>query len=263
MRFFIKFAFWFMAGLFSAQNLHACCMAEYVAIYPREGAITRNPVFLLEFEAAEFKLENKLDELEFYLETIKKRKIKVDVLRKVSGTGPSTQLLLKANDLLKVNDSVRLQVRFKKGKAALSDEQFKVYQEQVNRKQWYITIADDQEPVAWASEITWQKPDFRANSVDMFEVKFTYQLTDSNPVYYEFLPGKIFPEQLFEVEVDGKVFYAIGGGPKINFSIYRSDCGGNFYVHSNKNYEAKITALDFSGNRSIETRQVAFNTFRP
>src|SRR5688572_11662762 len=115
MRFNIKLIFCFIVGFFTAQNLYACCAAEHVAIHPREGAITQNPVFLLEFNEGEFKLGNKWEDLEFFLVANKKRKVKVNVLRKVSGVGPSTQLLLKTNTLLKLNDSVRLQVGLKKG----------------------------------------------------------------------------------------------------------------------------------------------------
>src|SRR5690606_7069035 len=244
-----------------AENAKALCMAEYVAVYPREGSITRNPVFLLEFEAAEFKLTDKLDELEFFLVTNKQRKIKVDVLRKVNGTGPDVQLLLQAKSLLKLNDSVRLQVKFRKNNYPIKDSLFQTFQDKVNRKQWHVALKTDQEPVTWKEEISWQEPDFRENSVGNFGVRFSFQVQDSNPVYYDYTPGNRFLEQLFEIEMDGKIFYAIGGGRKNQFSIYRSDCGGNFYLKSDKQYEAKVTALDFSGNRSKETRQVAFNTF--
>ena len=240
----------------------ALCMEEYVGVHPREGSITRNPVFLLEFKAAEFKLANKLDELEFYLETDKKREIKVELLRKVVGVGPSTQLLLKPNSLLKLNDSVRLQVRLKKNDSGITDLQFSIFREKVNRRQWYVALATDNEPVTWQREITWNMPDFGANSLDAFKVRFNFQVNDSNPVYYEYTPGNTFQEQLFEVEVDNQIFYAVGGGFKMLFEIYRSACGGNFYLQYNKNYKARITALDFSGNRSLETQTLAFNTFR-
>jgi hypothetical protein len=263
MRFGIKIMLAFAFSFLLAENAKALCMAEYVAVYPREGSITRNPVFLLEFEAGEFKLTDKLDELEFFLITNKKRKIKVDVMRKVNGTGPDVQFLLQAKNLLKLNDSVRLQVQFRKNNSPITDSLFQIFQRQVNRKQWKVALKTDQEPVVWTSEITYDKPDFKANSVGMFGVKFSFQVQDSNPVYYEYIPGKVFQAQLFEVEIDGKVFYAVGGGFKNQFSVYRSECGGNFYLKSDKQYEAKITALDFSGNRSKETKLVAFNPFMP
>ncbi|MFC5272152.1 hypothetical protein [Adhaeribacter terreus] len=261
MHFGIKMILAFAFSFLLAENANALCAAEYVGIYPREGSITRNPVFLLEFEAAEFKLTNKLDELEFYLLTNKQRKIKVTILRKVNGIGPDTQFLLQAKEQLKLNDSVQLQVQFRKNNAPITDSLFQTYQHKVGRRKWHVTLAADYEPVAWKEELTWQEPDFRVNSVGNFGVKFSFQVEDSNPVYYDYTPGNRFLEQLFEVEMDGKIFYAIGGGRRNQFSIYRSDCGGNFYLNRNKNYEANITALDFSGNRSKEVKRVAFNTF--
>ena len=251
----------FVFSLFLIEQLKASCMAEYLAVYPKEGSITRNPVFLLEFDESEFKLSNKWNNLEFYLVTDKKSEITVELVLKVSGVGPSTQLLLKPAKLLDLNDSLQLQVRFKKGSPAPSDEVFRVFQGKVDNKQWYVTLPSDLEPVAWKSDPTWKEPDFRANSVGNFGVKISFQVEDSNPVYYEYAPGKSAALNLFEVEIDGKIFYAVGGSWKNQFSIYRSDCGGNFYLNRNKNYEANITALDFSGNRSKEVKRVAFNTF--
>lgn len=257
----IKIVLAFVFSLLFEFQAKASCAAEHVGISPREGSITRNPVFLLDFDEREFNLSNKWSNLEFYLLTNKKCEIKVELVRKVSGVGPGTQLLLKPAKMLNLSDSVRLQVRFKKGRPAPSDEAFRVFQGKVDNKQWQVTLPSDLEPVAWRSEPTWQEPDFRTNSLNAFSVRFNFQVEDSNPVYYEFFPGKTVALNLFEIEIDGHVFYAVGGGPKNQFSIYRSDCGGNFYLKSDKQYEANITALDFSGNRSKELKRVAFNTF--
>lgn len=249
-------------NLVPVAQVMACCGADYVTVYPREGGITRNPVFLIQYNEPDFKLSGKINELEFYLLVNSKCKVPVNILQKVSGLGKTSQLLLKATGELHLGDSVQLQVIPKLVHPVAMGAAFMLFQRKIDNK-WQVTYEIDREPVSWLGAPSWKyAPSWPGGSVFSHSVDLTYQISDSNPVSYEYMPGKQTLQQLFEVEIDGRKFFSIGGY-RDSFSIYHGDCGGNFQLNLNQTYEASITALDFSGNRSAETRKVSLNTHPP
>ncbi|MBK0403443.1 hypothetical protein I5M27_10635 [Adhaeribacter sp. BT258] len=258
----MKKIFVLIIGLLVGFELQASCMAEWMAIYPSTNSVTQNPVFLLEYDESEYKLATKWDELEFTLLVNNKHKVGVKVLQKVTGVGANSQLLLQPEKLLTLNDSVQLEVDFKKKNTGILNQTFLTFRDRIKWRKWKVAQPEDLKPVSWVGNLSWEYPEERISSISTRGVNFLYQLHDDNPVHYEYVPGKTTALNLFEIEINGRKFYSLGGGPKSKFSIYDSICGGNFYLQHNKQYEARITALDFSGNRSQETKLVAFNTFR-
>lgn len=162
MRYRIIMILFVLLNLLAVQDLAACCMGDYVGVYPRGSKIMQNPVFLVDYKEADFKLANKLDKLEFYLLVNNKREVPVAIEKKVIGTGSLSQLLLKPNGLLELNDSVQLQLRFKHTKPQsvgeefmLIDKQLELFQGIINNHKWLVGLAQDMERPKWFGNLTW------------------------------------------------------------------------------------------------------------
>lgn len=258
MRFTIKLALCFIVGFFTAQNLSACCAGEYVGVYPREGSIAQNSIFLIEYAEHDFKLAAILPELEFYLQLDNGEEIQANLAEKLTSIGTISQLLLKPGQTMQIRDSVRIQVRWKNIGPQLENVMLNRFKERLNSLTWNVAFAADLQAPVWTGELEWKYTTYNA-SVSGHGIQFIYKIADNYQENFVFKPGTTDFLQLFEVEVEGKKVYCVGEYWR---SIYLSSgtCGSNFPLMANMHYQASITPLDFSGNRAAETKTINVNT---
>ena len=232
--------------LFISQTTKACCTSEYVGVYPGGTFVSTNTSFLIDFSETDFSLKNKISELVFIATSTKGKQFKLKVLQ-TNFSGTMGQVFLKVKTKLNQGDTISIQVFSKKGDILTGN--LKSFSSQINYRKWVVNFDADKEFPVWTKDsIKYTTQDTRNSSAPSYEVILNTKIND-NAIALPILFLVVFDNQKF-----------ICNSYNYKTSIYFGMCGSNFNFEIDKTYSATLTAIDASGNYSIDTKSASFTT---
>lgn len=243
--------------LFFCKLSIACCVGNWVSVEPYSHRIASNPVFLISFSERSFQFQNqdRLENFEFYAVNKKGSKVKLTI-EKIYFSGTQGQLLLKAEENLTTGDSISLAVEIL-NQVEKDSDLVRNFIAQIEHKRWTVSsMVDKQSPRFTSEPITTRVKDYRGSSVGGYDFIFKIPVSDNslaalNDTLYQTKYTAVF----FEISFNNQTFitsvYNSEGGLSSNM------CGSNSNYRADTPYEAIISLIDYSGNRS-EPKKISF-----
>ncbi|MFZ4798054.1 MAG: hypothetical protein ACOYMA_11200 [Bacteroidia bacterium] len=241
----------------SSQTIKACCIGEYVQVFPRSSYVSSNSSFLINFSEGDFNLKNNISDLVFTAITTKGKRYKLTVLE-TNFSGTTGQVFLKVKSKLNIGDTISIEVN-----SIISDTltgKTKDFSRNLSYRKWVVQYKMDKELPTWTDDsISYTTHDSRNSSAPGYGVIFKVKIKD-NLIYDS--KNKASPKStlpiFYSVTLDEQKFIcaAENNDPSISYSI----CGSNFNFEVDKTYTAIFTAIDASGNYSKNTKTILFTT---
>lgn len=236
----------------STQIVFACCASEMITISPKGNEIPQNPIILIDFTENDYKIYEKLDEARFYLIDEKGYEINVEVLERNEGFYIWAQVLLKPKKELEVGRKVSLRI----ADVRVQGEAQKKFVQTIQSKRWEVKYEVDTTAPMFTDDMTIQYVNLFNSSAPGHGINITTKYWDNNEYKYE-INKRIKRQIIIEViNEEGKRYLLTTNGNQ--FGIFHGICGAVFELKQDTSCSFKMRLLDFSGNKSDESKEVKF-----
>lgn len=240
--------------IFGIQEIFACCAGEMISIAPRNNEISQNPIILIDFMERDYKIYDKLEEARFYLIDDKGKKIDLEILERNEGFHTWAQILLRPKKKLKKGRNVSLRIT----EMQVEGEQQRKFVQRVQSKKWKVKFKKDDTAPKFNEEVAYEYINHFNWSASGHGILGTAKFWDNNEYKYEInrrIENQIIIEATSE---EGERYLLTTNGN--SFWIYQGICGATFGLKQDAEYSFKLRLIDFSGNKSLETKEVKFKT---
>jgi len=228
------------------QQVIACGGYGNTIIYPMGKSLVQNPLILIDQKKSDIDI---LSGFEFYLLADNGKKINIEIIQR-NQSPFYNQILLKPSKLLKKDSELSLRVtKVKMNEDFYKNETVKQFIDKVKERKWIVNIEEDNISPQYIGDIS-------ENFIYVNGAFFNCSFDDNTPV-------SIYDSRhiLMEVRGRGGYRYIIPVWRKNgNFNLYGGDGYSNCHLKPNTRYTFKFRLMDFSGNKSEETKKITFKT---
>ncbi len=240
--------------IFSLQELFACCAGGEISIAPKSNEISQNPVILIDFMERDYQVYDKLKKAKLSLIDEQGKEITVKVLERNKGFHTYAQILLKPKKKLKKGSKVSLRIT----KMETENKLQKRFVQKIQSKKWKVNFEKDKIPPRFNEDIPIDYVNGFNSSAPGHGIQGIARFWDNNEYKYNMDKKNIHQIIIEAISEEGKRYLLITTGNK--FGIYQGICGANFGLKQDTEYSFKIRLIDFSGNKSKETKEIKFKT---
>lgn len=219
-------------------------MIDHVDVYPREGNITANNIFVISYRESFFKLRHRMAALKFELETTH-GVIALQIADTVYGDDYG-QIILRPARKIPYRSNAHLVVTSKD--PAL---QWMLHYFTTRTNSYYVAFGKDKIAPYWLPDTVSLRADFQTmmSSYPGYTLYVRIPARDS-------IKGSTMQVLVYKVTIANETFYYYSDNMTVaNWSGF---CDNDIALGEGRTYQAQVSLIDLSGNRCKEIRTIPF-----